>query len=197
MNTTAKMILAFAANLPEGATLSAKELLHFGERAAVDQALSRLAKRGQLMRVKRGLFTVQIETRFGKHAPSVSAVVESITKNTGELVTESGAIAANKMGLTTQNPVRRVYWTSGKSRHLQLGKQSVELRHVAAWQVLSPKTKAGRALRALAWKGQSEAGQVMAEIKVRLTHEERMELFSLRGSTPTWVAKHLSELVAQ
>jgi hypothetical protein len=197
MITTAKTILAFAANLPEGATISAKELLHLGERAAVDQALSRLVKRGQLLRVRRGVFAVQIVTRFGKRAPSVSAVVENIARTTGEMVTESGAIAANRLGLSTQNPVRRIYWTSGRSRHLKLGAQTVELRHVPAWQVQAPQSRAGRALRAMAWIGKSEAGQAMAEIKTQLSHEERQELFNLRGSAPTWLAKELSVLAIQ
>lgn len=42
--------------LPEAATLSARELLHLGERAAVDQALSLLVRRGELMRVRRPSF---------------------------------------------------------------------------------------------------------------------------------------------
>ena len=40
---------------PESVPVSAKRLLHLGTRAAVDQALSRLARRGQLLRVGRGL----------------------------------------------------------------------------------------------------------------------------------------------
>ncbi|RMP31109.1 hypothetical protein [Pseudomonas coronafaciens] len=35
--------------------LSAKEFLHLGSRAAVDQALSRLAKAGRLIRATRGI----------------------------------------------------------------------------------------------------------------------------------------------
>jgi hypothetical protein len=35
--------MAHAGGLPEGAAVSAKGLLHLGNRAAIDQALSRLA----------------------------------------------------------------------------------------------------------------------------------------------------------
>ena len=42
MTSTSQAIKAYAEALPEGATLSARELLHLGERTAVDQALSRL-----------------------------------------------------------------------------------------------------------------------------------------------------------
>ncbi|MEN3364531.1 MAG: hypothetical protein V7606_1805, partial [Burkholderiales bacterium] len=40
--TLAKTVMEHASGLPEGTPLTAKELLHFGNRAAVDQVLSRL-----------------------------------------------------------------------------------------------------------------------------------------------------------
>lgn len=197
MNTTAKMIMAFAAGLPEGTTVSAKELLHLGERAAVDQALSRLVKRGELIRVGRGLYAVQVKTRFGLRAPSVETVIEHIAEKTGETVSESGATAANKLGLSTQNPVRQMYWTSGPSRTLTLGAQTVELRHVPSWQLRAPRSRAGRAFRAIAWGGKSEAKQMMAQIRPQLSSKESQELFKLRGSAPSWLAKELSVLAMQ
>ena len=42
MPTLAKQVLERATGLPEGSPLVAKELLHLGSRAAVDQVLSRL-----------------------------------------------------------------------------------------------------------------------------------------------------------
>lgn len=196
MNTTAESIKAYAMTLPEGATVSAKELLHLGERAAVDQALSRMARRGEFMRVKRGLFTLPVKTRFGARSPSVEAVVESITKSTGETVSVSGASAANILGLSTQNPTRQVYWTSGPSRRLKLGAQSVELQHVPSWQLRAPQSRAGHAFRAMAWYGRTEAAQALRHIKLLLNETERRELFSLRGGAPTWLAKELSVLAA-
>ena len=47
-----EQILAHAQGLPEGTLIAAKSLLHLGNRAAIDQALSRLAKRGQFMRAR-------------------------------------------------------------------------------------------------------------------------------------------------
>ena len=196
MQTTSQAIKAYAEALPEGATLSARELLHLGERAAVDQALSRLVRRGELMRVKRGLFAQPVKTRFGSRAPSVEAVVEHIAKSTGERVSQSGASAANLLGISTQNPSRQVFWTSGPSRHLKLGAQSVELKHVPSWQLRAPNSRAGHAFRALAYFGKSEAAHALRRIKATLNEEEQRELLSLRASAPTWMAKELSALAS-
>jgi len=194
MTTTSEAIKAYAEALPEGATVSAKELLHLGERAAIDQALSRLVRRGEFMRVKRGLFALPVKTRFGARAPSVEAVVENIAKATGERVSISGASAANMLGLSTQNPARQIYWTSGPSRHLKLGAQNVELKHVPSWQLRAPSSRAGHAFRALAYFGKSEAGEALERIRPQLSEDERRELLSLRASAPTWMAKELSTL---
>lgn len=194
MTTISQAIKAYAEALPEGATLSARELLHLGERAAVDQALSRLVKRGELMRVRRGLFALPVKTRFGKRAPSVGAVVENIARTTGERVSISGASAANILGLSTQNPARQIFWTSGPSRRLKLGAQEVELRHVPNWQLRAPDSRAGHAFRALAYFGKSEARATLMRLKSQLSEEERRELFGLRASAPIWMAKELSSL---
>jgi hypothetical protein len=55
MQALADQIMERASTLPEGAPIAAKSLLHLGTRAAVDQALSRLVRRGRLMRAGRGV----------------------------------------------------------------------------------------------------------------------------------------------
>ena len=71
MQRLTEQILAHAEGLPEGAPIAAKSLLHLGNRAAVDQALSRLAERGRLMRAGRGVYLRPVSSRFGVRAPSV------------------------------------------------------------------------------------------------------------------------------
>ena len=56
MERLTESILQRVTTLPEGAPVSAKMLLHLGTRPAVDQSLSRLARRGQLLRAGRGMY---------------------------------------------------------------------------------------------------------------------------------------------
>ncbi|HEY5330609.1 MAG TPA: DUF6088 family protein, partial [Acidobacteriaceae bacterium] len=142
-------LVHYISRLPEGKHITAKELLHLGNRAAVDQVLSRLAKSGQLLRVSRGLYVAPVQSRFGARPPSASKTVESLGEQRGETVVRHGAAAANALGLTTQVPVREVYLTSGPSRELKLGAQVVELRHAPSWQLVLPGSVAGDAVRAL------------------------------------------------
>ena len=196
MQTLAETVLRYAAELPEGKPMAAKELLHLGTRAAVDQALSRLVRRGALLRVGRGLSVRPVESRFGSRAPSASKTVEGLAAQRGETIAVHGAVAANSLGLTTQVPVREIYLTSGRSRRLKIGSQIVEIRHAPSWQLVLPGRGAGDVVRALAWLGPEKAHGVVQNLKRRLRPTELEEIASTRSRLPTWMAKEVSALVS-
>lgn len=187
-------ILAHARGLPEGVPVTAKALLHLGSRAAVDQALSRLSRRGALLRAGRGAYVLAIESRFGKRAPSVEKTVAALAEQRGERIARSGAMAANALGLTTQVPVRPVYLTSGRSRQLTLGEQEVELRHVPNWQLALGNSRPGQVIRALAWLGPDKAEAAARRMRDLLSPEERAELARVVGRMPDWLAGTLGRI---
>jgi hypothetical protein len=183
--------------MPEGAVLSARVLLHLGSRAAVDQALSRLARGGELLRVGRGLYSPPLRSRFGERGPRPEKLVRGVAALTGETIAPSGASTANALGLTTQVPVRPLFLTSGPSRRLRLGSQMVELRHAPTWQLYSPTGAAGHALRALAWLGPEHASAAVATLRSTLPAGELRALASVRGRVPSWMAEILGKELAE
>ena len=184
-----EQIMAHAAGLPEGAPVSAKGLLHLGNRAAVDQALSRLTERGQLIRAGRGIYMRPIASRFGIRAPSVEQAVEALATQKGEIIVSTGAAAANALGLTTQVPVRTVYLTSGRSRKMQVGTQVLELRHAPRWQLALANRPAGEAVRALAWLGPEKAEAALTTLKRKMPPGVFRELVAAAPQLPTWLAR--------
>ena len=196
MPSTSQQIMTYAASLPEGAMLHPKGLLHFGSRAAIDQALYRLAKQGKLMRVCHGIYVRPIETRFGTRPPAVEKVIASLAALWGETIVPCGGTAANALGLTTQVPIRSVYLTSGPSRTLTLGESDVELRHAPRWQLAAPHRPAGEAVRALSWLGPDEVEDGLEAITRKLSSRDLEELVALRAIMPNWIAEPASALVA-
>ncbi len=193
----AQQVLEYAAGLPEGRPIVAKELLHLGRRAAVDQVLSRLVQRGALLRAGRGIYVLPVANRFGTRAPSAAKLVEGLAIQRGETIVRHGAVAANALGLTTQVPMRAVYLTSGPSRRLKLGAQMVEFRHVPGWQLIFPGRTAGDVVRALAWLGPEKAGEAIRKLRAKLPPSERKEVASARSRLPTWMAQEVSALVTR
>ena len=196
MQTLAKQVLEHATGAPEGTPLVAKELLHIGNRAAMDQVLSRLAQRGALLRAGRGIYVLPVESRFGTRAPSVVKMVEGLANQRGETIVSHGA-AANALGLTTQVPMRAVYLTSGPSRRLKLGAQMVEFRHAPMWQLIFPGRAAGEVVRALAWLGPEKAREAIQKLRAKLPPSELKEVASARSRLPTWMAQEISALVTR
>ena len=196
MQRLTEEILEHSRNVPEGALLTAKGLLHLGQRAAVDQALSRLARRGKLLRASRGLYVRPVESRFGARAPTTEKVVAGLAELRGETVASHGAAAANALGLTSQVPVRSVYLTSGPSRKLRLGRQSVEMRHAPAWQLVLAGRPAGEILRALAWLGPSKAEAAMLTLRRTLPASDLQALAKAAPLLPTWLAQQVSQSFA-
>lgn len=194
MQWLSEQILAHAEGLAEGSPISAKGLLHLGSRAAVDQALSRLVERGRLIRAGRGVYLRPVATRFGPRAPSVQQAVDALATQRGEVIVASGAAAANKLGLTTQVPVRAVYLTSGRSRTMDFGKQVVELRHAPRWQLALAHKPAGDAVRALAWLGPEKAESALKTLKRKLSSETFSELVAAAPQLPTWLARSVGKV---
>jgi len=195
MQPLAQQILAYAERLPEGEPLAAKGLLHLGSRAAIDQALARLAGRGHLARAGRGIYLRPIASRFGNRSPSVEQAIAAFAAQRGEVVVPNGAAAANALGLTRQVPVRSVYLTSGRSRTLTFGNQVVELRHAPGWQLVLPGRSAGDAIRALAWLGPQHADESLRVLKRSLPPEAFGELAAVRSRLPTWLASSVAKTI--
>ncbi len=190
MATIGERILEATAAFPEGETVCARELLHLGTRAGVDQALSRLARRGKLIRAGRGHYVRPVESRFGVRSPAAEKVVASIARSRGEEVAVHGAVAANRLGLTTQVPLRGVFLTSGRSRSIALGAQTLELRHAPRWQFDVP-GEAGAAIRALAWMGSERAAEAVAVLRRALPATEIAAVSSHRSRLPAWMAQRV------
>ncbi|QBF28485.1 hypothetical protein EXN22_23355 [Pseudomonas tructae] len=187
MQKLPEMILQRSQSLPEGEVLSPKEFLSAGSRAAVDQAFSRLARRGKLLRICRGMYVAPVKSRFGTRAPEPEKVIQSLAQKTSEPVTSSGARAANGLGLTQQVPVRQVFLTSGRARTLRLGKSEIQINHAPRWMLSA--SAAGEAVRAFAWLGETQSRSVIHQLHKRLPEAEWAKLMGFRAVLPSWMAR--------
>jgi hypothetical protein len=196
MPSLSSRILEHASTLPEAAPICPGALLHLGSRAAVDQALSRLVRSEQLMRICRGVYMRPIETRFGLRTPSIEKAIASLSALWGETIVPCGGAAANGLRLTTQIPVQSVYLTSGPNRRLYFYRLLVRFRHAPRWQLVAPNRRAGDVIRALAWLGPREVEDGLAAVVPHLSTDDLVELAAARAIIPAWMAAPLSAVIA-
>lgn len=186
MKTLPELILEHSRQLPEGEMLTPKEFLHLGSRAAVDQALSRLAKAGRIIRAARGLYVAPTAGQLG--TPSMEKVVSGLASKSQEVIALDGAGSAKMLGLTTQIPIEDVFLTSGRARTLKVGNGTAEVRHAPRWMLSLGATTAGAVVRALAWLGEAHVSVAMERLRKQLTPLDWQALSSTRSLLPSWMA---------
>lgn len=78
-----------------------------GPRAAVESALSRLVRNGDLTRVRNGLYFKSVKSRFGPGKPPFDEVVRKLCSGRG--VGPAGWSASRALGLSAQLPAKPEY----------------------------------------------------------------------------------------
>jgi hypothetical protein len=177
-----------------------KDFLDLGDRAAIDQALSRLAKDGSLRRVKRGFYDIPKVNPILKRvaAPDVDAVVDAIARRDDITIVPNGLAAANRLGLTNAVSARNDYLTDGPSRTLRIGRRVVRLKH-AGPKLMSLKSRpAGDVVRALHWLGPDVAGDdtVVSTLRRKLPPQVKRDLAKAKPTLAGWTAKVADRVIA-
>lgn len=198
MNTIANNILARAKRHGAGWVFSAKHLSDLGDRAAIDQALSRLAKDGGIRRLARGLYDwPRIHPVLGPLSPNPDAVAAAAAEQAGHRLQISPARAANVFGLSSQVPAKTVYLTDGSSRRIKIGKQVVYLKHAGPRALLGAGTQAGAALQALRAIGKDHVNDgVVQQLRSTLSSDVKHGLRKLMHQAPQWTAPVIAAITA-
>jgi hypothetical protein len=115
-----------------GRVFTPKDFVDLSGRAAIDQALSRLSRGGHLQRLGRGLYYYpKINRRLGiPILPDLDELANTVGRQTGSRMIPSGAVAANRLGLSTQVPAKPMYLTDGRSRRVRVGSLELQMKHV-------------------------------------------------------------------
>jgi hypothetical protein len=182
-------ILKSARGLGLGAVFTARHFLHFGSRAAVDQALSRLARQGAIRRVRRGVYDLpKTHPLLGVLSPDPMAVIKAVLDSSGVPWQVTSAYAANAIGISDQVPARVAVLTAGKPRKLQVGKTTIYVRRVAPRYLLAPGTTAGLVFQGLRWVGRDGVTDAMVNnLRERLDAGDKKQLIDLLSKMPVWM----------
>ena len=167
-----------------------KDFLDLGSRGAIDQALSRLVKAGQLRRVGHGLYDKpRISSVLNRPAPAeLDAAIAALARRDGVRVMPDGLVAANQLGLTNAVPAQVSYVTDGHSRTLEIDGRTVRFRHAGPRVMQWAGRPAAPVVQALRWLGPRAAadGRVVATLRSRLPDEVKLDLLRHGRDLPGW-----------
>lgn len=192
--STSQAIRECIAAQPAGEPFTPALFAGLGSRAAIDQTLMRLTKAGHIERIGHGLYSVPKAGRFGiKAMPAPEKVAQVLAASEGATIEIHGAEAARRFGFSTQVPAQPVFYTTGSSRTVRLGKLVVRLQHVAPRKLALAGRPAGQALSALWYLGRHQVTPAtFRRIAEKLPSLEFEALCKAKAMMPAWMVAALT-----
>jgi Family of unknown function (DUF6088) len=182
-----------------GSVFTPARFLDLGSRDAVDKALSRLASKGTIRRLNRGLYDYpKTHPLLGVMSPSADAIARALAGKDQLRLQPSGAYAANLLGLTEQVPMRVVFLTDGSSRRVRIGKQEIILKQTTPRQMAAAGRISGLVIQALRHLGKDNMSASMIDtLRSRLTSAQKKQLLSDVPLAPGWIGKILRQVASE
>src|SRR5215471_15672574 len=192
-------ILAAIYSRGRGSVFVSADFLDLGSREAIDIALHRLARKGTIRRLARGVYDFPKEHPvLGLLSPSAEAVAKALAGRDCTRLQPAGAYAANALGLSEQVPAKAVFLTDGPSRTVKIGPTTIQLRRTTARNMAAAGRLSGLLIQALRELGQEHVTPERREhLKRTLPAEKRRELLKDLRLAPAWMHPIFRELAEE
>lgn len=107
----------------KGSIFFSEDFLSIGTQAAINKALSELAKKGIIIRLAPGIYCKPQKDDvfgFGVMYPGIDQIAQAIAARDKAEIVPTGIYAQNRLGLSTQIPMNAVYLTNGSARRIKI-----------------------------------------------------------------------------
>ena len=190
MQTIEESMLRRVRGRGRGSAVTPTDFLDLGTRAAVDQGLSRLARKKVLTRVSRGVYSFpETNAWIGEISPSPDEVAKALARRGSGKLLPCGALAANLLGLSEQVPAKAEYLTDGPSRRVMIKNLQVVLKQTTPKNLATAGRVSGVVIQALRFLRRQQVGvEVVTKLRERLKPAERRQLVKDIPLAPAWMA---------
>lgn len=182
-----------------GKVFTPKDFLDLAGRDATDQALSRLVRQSVLRRLGRGLYySPRRNDSLGVDVPpDLDEIADAVGRQTGSRIVPSGAVAANRLGLSTQVPAKPVYLTDGRSRQVRVGKYTLQIKHAPPKDLPAGNRKSALVFQALRFLGKDAiTDKAIDTIRSALTPDDRKLLLSDAKYATDWLCEMVRKIAS-
>ncbi len=175
-----------------------EDFIDLGDRHNIEKALSHLVEQNTLRLIGRGLYDYPRISKILQRPtpPNISAAIDAIARRDNILILPDGIVAAHNLGLTNAVPARHSYLTDGSSQTLQIGGQTLKLRHADQWLMAWHNRPGAPVVLALAWLGENIAQDpdIVKILRDRLSPNTKQDLMDGMSLMPDWmipVVRHI------
>ena len=182
---------------PKGSVLFVDDFLDYGNPESVKKALLRLKEKEILVRLAHGIYLYpKIDTELGVLFPSTEDIAKAIARRDKARIVPTGVQALNKLGLSTQVPMKVVYLTDGAARSIKIGKRTITFKNTSPKNLLAKGEISSLVIQALKTIGQSKVDdETLLKIQTLLKKEKIENRLNDAKLAPAWINKILIQSI--
>lgn len=198
-NRIDQQILNAITALGHGAVFVPTDFLSLGNRQTVDIVLHRLARKGTIRRLARGIYDFSKEhPKLGTLQPSPEKIAKALVGRDCTRIQPTGSYAANILGLSEQVPAKVVFLTDGPSRMVKIGSTTIQLRRTTPKNMAMAGRLSGLLVQAFRELGKENVTPERLEhLKRTIPLNARKELLKDIRFTPEWMHSIFKELAEE
>ena len=198
MQSTHIQIKEFIKKKRRGNLFFANDFKSFGSGDSIRQALSRLCKDEFIIRLSNGIYLYpKTSKRIGVVYPSIEDIAKAIAKKEKARLIPTGIYALNKLGLSTQVPMKVVFLTDGAARIIKVGKKAtIRFKKTVAKHLAFKGIITTLVIFALKEIGKGKATDVeLQKIAKALSKEKRENITYDATIAPEWIANIMLKII--
>ncbi len=181
---------------PKGSILFVDDFLDFGSPDSIKKALYRLTnEKNLLIRLAHGIYLYpKTDKELGTLYPSTEEIAKAIARRDKARIIPTGVYALNRLGLSTQVPMKIVYLTDGATRSIKIGKRTISFKRTSPRNLTTTGEISTLAIQALKEIGQKNVDeQILKQLKVILKKETQENILHDAKLAPAWINKILKQ----
>lgn len=179
--------------LPKGSVLFVDDFLDYGSPESIKKALLRLKEKGLLVRLAHGIYLhPKADKELGILFPSTEEIAKAIARRDKSRIVPTGVQALNKLGLSTQIPMKLVFLTDGAARSIKVGKRTITFKKASPKNLLPKGEISSLAIQALKTIGQNKVDDdTLKKLQTILKKEMKENILHDAKLAPAWINKIL------
>jgi hypothetical protein len=181
----------------KGSIVFVDDFLDFGSPESVKKSLYRLAEKDVLVRLAHGIYLYpKVDKELGILYPSTEDIAKAIARRDKARIVPTGIHALNKLGLSTQVPLKVVYLTDGAARSIKVGKRTITFKKTTPKNLMTKGEISSLVIQALKTIGRSKVDEkTLRKIRSILKNESQEQIIHDARLSPAWISKILTQAV--
>jgi hypothetical protein len=182
---------------PKGSVLFVDDFLDYGNPESAKKALLRLKEKEMLVRLAHGIYLYpKVDKELGVLFPSTEEIAKAIARRDKARILPAGVQALNKLGISTQVPMKVVYLTDGASRTVKVGKRTITFKKTSPKNLIVTGEISGLAIQALKAIGQNKLDEKTRDKILHILRKEKKEnIINDAKLAPAWINKILMQSI--